>query len=261
MSDMNDRIDNRIDRIGEEKTNSFGSLMRIINYRNNKDIDVYFPEYGWIKEHTMYKCFIKGEIKSPYECRTFEKGYLGEGEYNTVTNRKPTKYYHLWYEMLRRAYDPKYIQKHPTYEGCEVCQEWLNFQVFAEWVNKNYYEIEGEQICLDKDILIKGNKIYSPDTCVFVPQTINKLFTKSDKARGDLPIGVCYDKLNKKYKAYCNVNGKHKSLGYYDTKEEAFQVYKNSKEDYIKKVAEEYKEKIPTKLYNAMVSYQVEIND
>ncbi len=114
---------------------------------------------------------------------------------------------------------------------------------------------------IDKDILCKGNKIYSPDACVVVPQNINKLFTKCNNSRGDLPVGVSYHKLNEKYIARCHVKGKLKHLGYYDSPEEAFYVYKNFKEKYIKEVAEEYKNKIPQKLYDAMVTYKVEIDD
>ena len=163
--------------------------------------------------------------------------------------------------MLRRCYDSKYHDREPSYIGCEVSEDWLNFQNFAGWYYDNIYQIEDEVISLDKDILCKGNKIYSPDTCVFVPQTINSLFTKRDNHRGNYPVGVYYKKKNKKYIAQCNVNEKQKHLGCYDKPEEAFQVYKNFKEKYIKEVAEEYKDKIPEKLYNAMITYEVEIDD
>lgn len=249
----------KIDRIGEEKTNTFGSLMRITNYRNNKDIDVYFPQYDYTKEHVNYNQFIKGKVKCVYEPKTYGVGYLGEGKYEVSINGKNTKYYDIWCGMLKRAYDPKYIQQHPTYERCEVDKSWLNFQTFSKWVDENYYKIEEQRMELDKDILCKGNKIYSPDTCMFVPHRINTLFIKSDKCRGDLPIGVI--RVNKKYNARCNVDKKIKNLGYYNSLEEAFEVYKNFKEQYIKKVAEEYKNMIPSKLYNVMMSYKVEIDD
>ena len=249
----------KIDRTGEEKTNNFGSTMVIKEYRGNKDIDVYFPKYNYVKEHVQYSQFINGKVKCPYEKKVCGIGYLGEGEYKVSENGKHTKHYMIWKCMLKRCYDPKCIQKNPTYTGCEVADEWHNFQLFSEWFDKNYYEIKGEVMNLDKDILCKGNKIYSADTCVFVPQNINKLFVKSDKCRGGSPIGMTYK--NKKYNAQCKVNGKEQYLGCYDTKEEAFQVYKNFKEKYIKEVAEEYKDKIPEKLYNAMITYEVEIDD
>ena len=247
--------------IGTMNYNNFGSEIIVTNYRKLNDIDVYFPEYNWIKEHATYDNFKKGNVKCPYEKRTFNVGYLGEGEYKVSKNGKHTKCYDTWLKMLYRAYSPKYMQQHPTYKECRVHESWHNFQLFSKWYYDNFYQIEGEQMALDKDILCKGNKIYSPDTCVFVPQRINSLFTKSDNKRGDCPIGVTYNKPGKIYETYCGTNGKRKYLGCYKTPEEAFQVYKNFKEKYIKEVAEEYRDKIPTKLYNAMITYEVEIDD
>ena len=120
---------------------------------------------------------------------------------------------------------------------------------------------------LDKDILNKGNKIYSPETCVFVPQRINNLFTKSNKIRGGYPIGVNYSQncncLCVRCSILCEDKKKNKHLGYFSLDEpfKAFSTYKNFKENYIKKVADEYKELIPQKLYEALYKYEVEIND
>ena len=192
----------------------------------------------------------------------YGKGYIGEGAYKSKENGKNTRAHKTWTDMLRRCYSSKYQEKKPTYIGCKVCEEWLNFQVFAEWYEENYYEIPGQVMNLDKDILIKGNKIYSPETCCFVPQNINLLFTKSDNTRGDLPIGVYYDKQHKKYKAQCNTGtGKKKFLGRYNTPEAAFNAYKEFKEAYIKKTANDLIEDIPFELYRAMINYEVDIDD
>ena len=247
---------NIIDRTGEEKTNDFGSKIVIKEYRGSKDVDVYFPKYGWTKYNSDYKEFNNGHIKCPYEPRIFGVGYIGDGIYSTLNNKKA---YSTWRFMLQRCYDPKYIQKHPTYKGCRVYDKWHNFQVFSDWFQSNYYEIEGQLMNLDKDILCKGNKIYSPSACVFTPQRINTLFTKCDGSRGNYPVGVYYHR--KKYNSHCNINGKRKHLGCFDTPEEAFQVYKKFKEKYIKEIAEEYKNVIPQKLYEAMLRYEVDIDD
>ena len=114
-------------------------------------------------------------------------------------------------------------------------------------------------MCLDKDILIKGNKVYSPETCVFVPTAINNLFVKKQRSRGDYPIGV--RKLKQRYSAYLGIKGKTKTIGVYDTVEDAFFSYKSAKEVYIRQVADEYKNIIPTKLYTAMINYEVDISD
>ena len=167
--------------------------------------------------------------------------------------------------MLRRCYDDKYQEKYLTYKNCEVCESWHNFQNFAEWFENNYYEIEDEVMNLDKDILVKGNKIYSPETCVFVPQNINSLFVKRDKSRGNDPIGT--NQLpSGNYEVQCNNGyGKYIYLGTYSTKEEAFQVYKQYKEKVIKEVIDSYEGIIPepyySKLKEAMYNYKVEIND
>ena len=145
-------------------------------------------------------------------------------------NGKNTDEYDIWYNALKRCYDPKYQERYPTYKGCRVEDYLLNFQHMGEWLDENYYEIPGEKICLDKDILCKGNKVYSRKTCIFVPQRINLLFTKRDNDRGDNPIGV-EDLPSGNYQVRCNDGyGKQIPLGTYPTKEQAFQAYKEYKE-------------------------------
>ena len=252
-----------MNRVGEENVNNFGSKMIITKYRNNANVDIYFPEYSWTLEHETYQNFKNGNIKCPYEQRHYGIGYIGEGSYRSRDkNKKKTKCYNTWKNMLKRCYDLKVQEKQPAYVGCEVCDEWYNFQNFAQWYEENYYEVPGQRMELDKDILYKGNKIYSPDTCVFVPQSINTLFTKSDTTRGDLPIGVSYHKQHKKYQSRCTEKGgRRKHLGYYDTPEEAFVAYKTFKENYIKQIADQYVNLIPQSLYNAMINYEVEEDD
>ena len=164
--------------------------------------------------------------------------------------------------MLRRCYSDEFQKKQPAYIGCSVCEEWHNYQNFAKWYEENYYEVDGERMELDKDILVKGNKIYSPTTCVFVSQRINKLILKRENARGETPMGVFKGEGSVSFESYCKTGGKVKvRLGSFNTSEEAFQAYKEFKEQYIKQVAEEYKDKIPTKLYNALRNWKVEITD
>ena len=256
---------NKIDRTGEERLNNFGSKMIIKEYRGNKDIDVYFPEYDWVFKHARYDKFKTGKIKCPYERRYYNKGYLGEGKYTMSENGKNSDGYVIWHHMLRRCYDPKYQEERPTYKGCTVEDYLLNFQHMHEWIDENYYEVSGEQMCLDKDVLCKGNKIYSRKTCIFVPKRINNLFTKKDNDRGDCPIGVT-PRASGNYQVFCsNGYGKLINLGTYTTKEEAFQIYKEYKEKVIKEVIDSYEGRIPepfySKLKTAMYNYEVEITD
>ena len=249
----------KIDRTGEIGFNTNGERMIIIRYGNCDDIDVEFDD-GTVVQHRIYDHFKKGYIKNPFFPSLFGIGFIGIGKFKPFDeNGKPTKCYNAWMGMYKRCYDMKYQDKHPTYKGCKVCKEWHNFQVFAEWYYSHFYEIEGQIMNLDKDILYKGNKIYSADTCIFVPQFINKLFVKCDKARGKYPIGVTKNGNN--FLAKVTKDKEQICLGTYDTPEEAFLVYKKAKEQYIKEVAEEYKNKIPQKLYDAMIAYEVEIDD
>ena len=255
----------KINRVGEEGINNFGSKMIIKEYRKWNDVDIYFPEYDWTGKNNTYQNFKNGKIKCPYEPRIYGHGYLGEGKYKMSENGKNKREYDIYHDVLKRCYDTKLHERESTYKGCEVEDYLLNFQHMAEWIEFNYYEIPGEVMCLDKDILYKGNKLYSREACIFVPQRINNLFVKCDKSRGKNPIGVT-PRSSGNYQVFCNNGyGKNIYLGTYTTKEEAFQVYKNYKEKVIKKVIDSYEGRIPEPFYSrlkeAMYSYKVEIDD
>ena len=169
--------------------------------------------------------------------------------------------YNSWHGMLDRCYGTDSHKLKRTYTECNVCKEWLNLYNFNEWYVNNYYSIPGEKMELDKDILVRGNKIYSPETCVFVPKRINLLILKSERKRGEFPIGVYYDRGKKKYVASLSYEGKSLKIKRCDLPIEAFFWYKWYKEAYIKQVADEYKDKIPEKLYKALYDWKIEITD
>lgn len=250
-----------IDRTGDTFVNKEGCVGRIVKYKNAREVYVLFENcIEPIK--CNYSNIRKGSVKNPYNPIVCGVGYKGQGEYSSHVNGVANKCYETWRGMLTRAYSIDYQKKHSTYMYCTVCEEWHNYQNFAKWYDENYYEVNGEQMCLDKDILVKGNKVYSPETCVFVPQRINKLSLKHDSKRGSAPLGCYYREDCNKYEVYCQTGTKKRNnLGMYDSDKEAFQVYKTFKEQYIKQVAEEYKNKIPQELYEAMYSYKVEITD
>ena len=179
---------------------------------------------------------------------------------------KAEKYYKkavkVWSSMLQRCYDNKVHNQEQTYIGCQVCDEWLNFSLFYSWFKDNYYELPCESIQLDKDIIVKNNKLYSPERCCFVPHTINSLFTKNNKNRGTTPIGVSWIKRDKVYRAQCNDGYKNRvGLGDYHDPITAFKVYKDYKEKIIKEIADKYKVVLKTKTYQALYKYEVEITD
>lgn len=165
--------------------------------------------------------------------------------------------YRAWKSMLDRCYNTKSRKKYPTYSDCSVCDDWLLFSNFKKWFDENY--IDGH--ALDKDILAKGNKVYSPQTCCFVPQEINSIFTKSQNKRGLYPIGVFRN--GNGFSSKVRMFGKSVRLGTYKSPEEAFTAYKQAKESYIKEVARKYynEGKIARNVYNALMNYKVEITD
>ncbi|GIN22646.1 hypothetical protein [Siminovitchia fordii] len=247
-------------RIGAIGKNNFGSTMKVIEYQGHSDILVKFDKGKPV--HTSWQAFCKGNVRYVYDLTVYGVGYIGEGEYMPSLNRKDTPQYKTWSSMIKRCYSKRFIETNPAYLNCSVTAEWHNFQNFAKWYDDNYYEINGETICLDKDILKKGNKEYSPDTCVFVPESINKLFIKNEAKRGYLPVGVYLRSDGRKHPYQIIIGkGKNRINGKYKTLDEAFQAYKIHKEALIKKTANEYKNKIPLNLYEAMLNYNVEIND
>ena len=251
------------DRTGERKLMNCGYWCEIIEYRHTKDTTVRFDESGYIIS-VAYDNFKRGKVEDKLQPTICGVGIVGDNK-TVDDNGKALNSYKVWTSMLTRCYE-KNEDRNPTYDDCYVCDEWKYYDNFKKWYNENFYEIDNKKMCLDKDILSKGNKVYSPDTCVFVPSVINLLFVRSQKTRGEFPIGVSRSKGDK-FRASISIStedGKYKtkSLGTtFHTPEEAFDIYKAAKEEYIKYMADKYKSKIPKRLYDAMYEYKVEIND
>lgn len=195
--------------------------------------------------------------KDAFNPTVFRRGYMGDGENRSRygTGLQKTKKYLTWFAMMQRCYSENSLKRKPTYENCEVCEEWWNFQVFCKWFDENYYEIPNHVMCLDKDILVNSNKIYSPETCCFVPQQINKLLTLRHRFRGELPLGVKH--AGNKYTAVCNKDNVAIVVGRYDTIEDAVNSYYSFKKEVLKSSAEKYKEYLPNKTYLALCNFEI----
>lgn len=242
-----------MERLGEIRLNTKGTPMKIIAYRGAEDIDIEFQdEFHYVKEHQIYVNFKSGAIKNPYDRNICGVGYMGVGKYHSKhSNGVHTAEYQNWIAMIRRCYDVDRKSTYPAYYGiCEVCEEWHNFQIFARWYEENYYQVGDERMHIDKDILVKGNKIYSPETCILVPQRINMLFMKKPNKYG-LPNGV-KPRANGRYEA--KYNGRQ--LGVYDTLELAVIAHDEEKLKAIIEIANDYKDKIPGKLYEALINWK-----
>ena len=145
-------------------------------------------------------------------------------------------YYAAWKHMLERCYSKKSLESNPSYIGTSVCREWLYATEFKQWMEQKDWNGK----CLDKDIIVPGSKLYSPETCAFVLKATNSFVTASDAIRGDYPIGVYLFKRTGKYKAQCNnpFTGKTEHLGYFSTQEEAHEVWRKRKHEIAQLVAD-----------------------
>ena len=181
-------------------------------------------------------------------------GYRGSDDVDCTS-----KSYLRWHDMIHRCYNDKFHERQPQYKDASVCEEWKNYNNFKVWYDSHIYG--DEPLDLDKDILFKGNTVYSTETCCFVPHEINTLFLNGKSNRGKYPIGVFWDSAKGKFRASMAFMGKNMKLGTFDTVEQAFTRYKEYKEDFIKNIAEKYCDKIPHRVYDAMMNWKIELDD
>lgn len=228
-----------------------------VEYNGNKNpVCIICPTHGEFRQTP--NTHLKGSgCRHCYTCSKTKFGCANFNIPNACSNKEP--YYKVWHSILVRTLYTPHKRLHPAYNDCTICDEWLNLSNFRDWFEnpENGY-LDGLQI--DKDILVKGNKVYSPDTCCFVPREINAAI--SFKHKGKCPIigvKVHLDKFETSISRY----GNRVYLGIFDTVEEAFYAYKAAKEQYIKELAEKYFHmgKITKKVYDALMKYEVDIND
>ena len=232
---------------------------KILKYNDKENVVIQFSKTGF--ETVARLQHIKsGKVKDPYSPSLYGVGILGT-KYPSTINGRDTKDYVLWRNMLNRCYSDTCKKKYPTYEDCDVSDNFKSYEYFYEWCHKQVgFSNEGWH--LDKDLLVKGNKVYSENTCVFLPQEINKILTKGTASRGKHLIGVSWHNTNKVFVARVNkIKGGSEYLGSFKTEIEAFNAYKEAKESFIKEQANEWKGKIDDRAYEALMKYEVDIND
>ena len=240
------------------KSKSSGDF-KVLKYNNSENVEIQFLQTGF-KMFARLGDIKNGEVKDKYLPSVYGVGIVG-AKYPTKISGVLTKEYGLWSGMLERCYCEKYHFKKPTYIGCEVSENFKNYSFFYEWC-QNQIGFNNHDWQLDKDLLIRGNKIYSENTCIFIPKELNQTLTKANLIRGKYPIGVCFDKVKNKFVASVGLNSpKRKYLGAFDTALNAFKTYKIAKENHIKELANKWKDKIDPRAYNALMNYQVEITD
>lgn len=165
---------------------------------------------------------------------------LNDADYHVLTkvNGKPVRcpFYQMWSNMLLRCYDEKFQDKNPTYIGCSVCDEWLVFSKFKSWMETQDWQDRQ----LDKDLLAVGNKVYSPNVCVFVDKATNLFTIDSGASRGKHPIGASFDNRTRKFRAQCSnpITRKNELLGYFTCPEQAHQAWRKRKHEFACQLAD-----------------------
>ena len=247
------------DCVGKVCKSKLSGDFKILKYNNKTNVEILFLKTGY--ETVVRLGNIKsGNVKDPYVPSVHGVGIIG-AKYPATVNGVLTKEYILWQSMLERCYSDTYKNKRPTYIDCKCSENFKSYEYFYEWCNKQI-GFGNEDWQLDKDLLVKGNKVYNENVCIFIPKEINSLLTKREASRGEHLIGVYWDKNGKAFKATVNKNkGKQEHLGSFKTEIEAFKAYKIAKESFVKELANKWKDEIDPIAYNALMNYEVGIDD
>ncbi len=183
---------------------------------------------------------------------------VNDGKYPSWVNGSHIKEYLTWRGLMARCYSPISQRKRPTYIGCTVSENFKSYSYFYNWCrNQIGFDQGGFQI--DKDLLIRGNKLYSEATCLFLPLQLNSLLINSGAVRGNLPLGVSANRG--KFLVRLSKEAKSNHIGRFDTPNEAFAAYKQAKEAHIKLQAEKWKAHIDPRAFAALMAYEVLATD
>lgn len=250
-------LDNIISKHIELESKNDGRF-KVISYENSYSINIEFLKTGYVVKHQL-AAIKSGSVKDRSLPSVFGVGCIGD-KYKSRINGKKLKEYVLWLNMISRCYSPKKREKDKVYNKCTISDNFKNYTYFYEWCNKQV-GFENKDWHLDKDLLYKRNTTYSEDTCVFLPQEINKVLTKTDKKRGDFPIGVHWCKTHNCFISQINKDGTKITIGKYKSANEAFIAYKRRKESHLKELANRYKSFLDIRAYEALLNYEVDIDD
>lgn len=247
-------------KVGDKYQTYNSGVLVILRYINAKNILVKFLDTGYSTK--VEKCQIKrGTLRDPYKPSIFGLGFIGRGEYKVKDSGKHTKVYRCWYNMFMRCYNENVHKNRPTYKRCTVSEDWYCFQTFAKWYEACISKLNpDENYELDKDILSRGNNVYSPEKCCLVPSKINNLLTHNKTTESETPTGVSYNNLSGKYTSAIRIKGVKIHLGTYDTDTAACNSYIEAKTESIKELAlEVYEEKkITYATYQALLEFKMD---
>lgn len=251
---------------GEVFTSKRCGTFVVEKYVASTEVHVKFCDTGY-KTVTAIKEVREGNVRDPLYPLVCGVGYFGIGIHGGTAEDglKNSPAYEVWRGILRRCYDPS-CKSYSLYENVEVCNEWYNFQNFADWFYSQEHCDKG--FAVDKDLKVFGSKVYSPETCSLVPFAVNSLFTGSNERMNprELPKGVHFDTTKLDYIAQIHKgeltksgNKKQSYLGRFKDKVPAVLAYKKAKEEHVREVAEKYKEVLDPKVYENLMTYEVDV--
>ena len=247
------------DCVGKVYKSKLSGDFKILKYNDRANVEIWFLKTGF-ETVARLNHIRNGKVKDPYAHSVCGVGVLGT-KYQAYEYGVVTKEYALWCSMLQRCYSDTYKKKRPTYEDCKCSENFKSYEYFYEWCH-GQIGFDNEDWHLDKDLLVKGNKVYSENTCVFIPKEINILLINCTASRGKHLIGVYWSKTANAFVARVSRNkGCSEHLGLFNTEIEAFNAYKQAKEAFVKEQANEWKGKIDDRAYEALMNYEVSIDD
>lgn len=187
------------------------------------------------------------EIPASKKSLAFRKPMFGRGiidvDYVTHTKQGTCPYFIRWRNMFDRCYNENRSDRNLSYSSCEVCEDWYSFKSFRDWMTGQNWQDKH----LDKDLIVKGNKIYHPSRCLLIDRELNMFLSNISNYKG-------YTKAKnrkKKYRVQISVNGKNNYVDSFYTKEEAIECYKDAKRKLIQEWANKYK--LDNIIYNALI--------
>ena len=245
-------------KVGDIFTSKQCGEFIVVEYINSANVVVKFIDTGY-ETITRHSQVLSGQVKDRSLPSVYGVGVIGDS-YSCWDGSKIRKEYDLWSSMLARCYSPKSHKARETYIGCTVSENFKSYTYFYEWCNQQVGFSENN-FELDKDLLSGVSKYYSEGTCVFLPQEINVALIKQNKKRGDFPVGVTYHKNTGNFVAQLSTSAGRKRFGAFNNVIDAFAAYKKAKEAYLVELAEKWKDKIDDRAYEALINYEVAIDD
>lgn len=264
---MNNKKGSKHFSVGDKRINSEGFEYVITHYEDAHNVEItwFSGEKEWVESAHAHK----GTTKYLNKRGTFGVGYLGYGRFIPGEKRiphgcerMPHNLWRAWVRMLERCVGDRV--KNPSYEGCTFDESWVNCQSFIEWgiLQKGHDRLEsnGKTWQLDKDILVNGNRVYSPETCVFVPNEINTHFKDVEKGKdgyyGVNEIEPKHPNAKRGWVARCcNVKKEREYLGFYDNPTDAYIAYRTRKIEVMSDLADKWKGEVDERVINSLQNF------